>query len=182
MKKLVWLVVACFAAVLVQAGDEEAAKCDVQGKGKCGPGMGNPEHHKKMLEKFDADKDGKLSDSEKAAAKAEFEKKRAGMEAKALEKFDADKDGKLSDEERAVMKKERAEMHGKMKAKKDAILKKYDKDADGKLNDEEKEAGKEEIKAMHEEMEAMGGPGKGRGLMGKKGEGCKDSKEGDEKK
>ena len=86
--------------------------------------------HKKMLEKFDADKDGKLSDEEKAAMKAEMQKKRAERGARGpkgprgergergpkgprgdrgerpgmpeqFKKFDTDQDGKLSEEEAA---------------------------------------------------------------------------------
>lgn len=50
-------------------------------------------HQKAMLEKYDADKDGKLSPEENKTAR-ETEEKRI------LEKYDADKDGKLSPEER----------------------------------------------------------------------------------
>ena len=64
----------------------------------------------KFMEKFDADKDGKLSDAEKEAVKADmkakFEARRAEMKAKFMEKFDADKDGKLSDAEKEAAKAE----------------------------------------------------------------------------
>ena len=64
----------------------------------------------KFMEKFDADKDGKLSDAEKEAVKAEmkakFEARRAEMKAKFMEKFDADKDGQLSDAETEAAKAE----------------------------------------------------------------------------
>jgi hypothetical protein len=52
-----------------------------------------------MLDKYDKDKDGKLSTDER----------RAMMEARQkemLEKYDKDKDGKLSDEERAEARKD----------------------------------------------------------------------------
>ncbi|MCX8495877.1 MAG: hypothetical protein ORN51_06810, partial [Akkermansiaceae bacterium] len=48
-----------------------------------------------ILEKFDLDKDGKLSDEEGKAAKEEMKAKHAAM----LEKYDANKDGKLDKEE-----------------------------------------------------------------------------------
>ena len=51
-----------------------------------------------MLEKFDADKDGKLNDDEKAAMREEVKKKM-------LEKFDKDGDGKLNEEELAELRK-----------------------------------------------------------------------------
>jgi len=48
-----------------------------------------------ILEKFDLDKDGKLSEEEGKAAREEAKAKRAAM----LEKYDANKDGKLNKEE-----------------------------------------------------------------------------------
>ncbi len=85
--------------------------------------------HKKMLEKFDTDKDGQLSDTEKEAMKTEMQKRRAegnnrpaaprgprnnkegrpgreGFQKKLLEKFDTDQDGQLSDTEKEAMKAE----------------------------------------------------------------------------
>jgi Ca2+-binding EF-hand superfamily protein len=59
----------------------------------------------KLLEEFDADKDGKLNREENAAA-------RAAKEAALLAEFDADKDGVLSDEERAAAKAARCEAEG----------------------------------------------------------------------
>ena len=44
--------------------------------GAAGEMPSREDFHKKMLEKFDADKDGKLSDEEKAAMKAEMQKMR----------------------------------------------------------------------------------------------------------
>ena len=89
----------------------------------------------KLMEKFDADKDGKISDAEKEAIKAEFakrggkkgprrpgcgcgkkgqrpqrpqltEEQKAEMKAKFMENFDADKDGKISDAEKEAIKAE----------------------------------------------------------------------------
>ena len=120
------------------------------------PGMEQPRHwgaagempgrpnrgdfHKKMLEKFDADKDGQLSDAEKEAMKAEMKNRleegknrpgvrgdrnpkaprgekrerpsREDMQKKMLEKFDSDKDGQLSDAEKEAMKSARPQ-HGR---------------------------------------------------------------------
>jgi hypothetical protein len=55
-----------------------------------------------MLKEFDTDKDGKLSDEEREAAKKRGEEMRKKM----LERFDADKNGELSEDERATMRKE----------------------------------------------------------------------------
>ena len=98
-------------------------------QGPRGPrrGMMDPEQQKQMLEKFDTDKDGKLSDEERKAMREEFMKNRPQMpgqpgaqgprgprhgmmdpeqQKQMLEKFDVDKDGKLSDEERKAMREE----------------------------------------------------------------------------
>jgi hypothetical protein len=62
----------------------------------------------KSKEKFDADKDGKLNDEEKAAAKeaavAKAKQTREENLKKALEKYDANGNGKLDDDEKAKMK------------------------------------------------------------------------------
>lgn len=62
---------------------------------------------KKALELYDADKDGKLSEEEKATMKADKAKKMEAEKAKMMEKYDTDKDGKLSAEEKAAMKAEK---------------------------------------------------------------------------
>ena len=111
---------------------------------------------KRMLERWDADKDGRLSDEEKAAAKAEWDKKRAERKcgrrghgpkgprfspekkAEFLAKWDADKDGKLSCEEKKAL-------HEAMKANfEKKMLERWDADKDGRLSDEEKAAAKAE--------------------------------------
>ena len=80
---------------------------------------------------FDADKDGKLSETERAAAAAglkergaeAMEKRLANPGSLLLEKFDADKDGKLSDAEKATareaIKNRLTELRDKLKAKAD---------------------------------------------------------------
>jgi Ca2+-binding EF-hand superfamily protein len=103
-----------------------------------------PEHKlpPEILEKFDTNKDGKLDEAEREAAKAAREEMMKARKAEMLKKFDKDGDGKLSEEEEAAMREERKKM----------MLQKFDKDGDGELNDEEKAAMK---KAMMEH----GGPG-----------------------
>ena len=94
------------------------------------PPPGKPPHRPvppEVLKKFDKDGDGKLSETERAAMKAEREKEM-------LAKYDADKDGKLSDEERAKAKEDR---HKEMIAR-------FDKDGDGKLSETERAAMKAE--------------------------------------
>jgi len=55
----------------------------------------------KNQQKYDADKDGKLNDEEKAAAKAAAAAKAKQTREGNLAKYDANHDGKLDDEERA---------------------------------------------------------------------------------
>jgi hypothetical protein len=130
------LLVAVVMAVFLSLG---TARCLFAEDGK-GP-HGRGPMHDEIIKKFDKDGDGKLSDEEKAAAKAAWEKEM-------LEKYDKDKDGKLSDEEKEAMKAARkAEMEKRM-------LEKFDKDKDGKLSDEEKAEMKkimEEHKGRHGE-------------------------------
>jgi Ca2+-binding EF-hand superfamily protein len=103
-------------ASLVVAGAATAAFAHGGG----GKGM---RHHGAMLEKFDANKDGKLDDAEKAKAmearKAMFAQKRAGM----LARFDTNKDGTLDDSERAAMRNARIEERfAKLDANKDGAI------------------------------------------------------------
>ena len=71
-----------------------------RGKGENGDKKGD--FRKRITEKFDADKDGKLSEAERKKAHEAFQE-RAGeggpLKAKLLEKFDANKNGKLDPEE-----------------------------------------------------------------------------------
>jgi len=87
-----------------EEGKKEHKKCD----GK---------HREELLAKFDANHDGKLDDTEKAAARAAASAKIKEKRPEAFAKFDADKDGVLSKDE---MKALRA-------ARKDHCEKKADK-------------------------------------------------------
>ena len=84
----------------------------------------------KNQEKYDADKDGKLNDEEKAAAKEGAKAKAKETREANLAKYDADKDGKLSDEERAQKKGD--EIAAKEAKKTEREAKKAAKEAGGK--------------------------------------------------
>ena len=71
----------------------------------------------KAKEKYDADKDGKLSDSEKEAAKEGAKAKAKETREENLAKYDANKDGKLGKEER---EKQKADIEAEREAKKAA--------------------------------------------------------------
>mgnify|MGYP003288862431 CR=1 FL=1 len=99
----------------------------------------------KLLEKFDADKDGKLSDAEKEAIKADFEKNapkfhKRGPKGPRCCKCCHGKRPELSEEQKAEMK-------AKFEARKAEMLAKYDADKDGKLSCEERKAAHEARKA-----------------------------------
>lgn len=57
--------------------------------------------HLKILERFDANRDGKLDDAEKAKARAVMDQKRQEM-LQMRQKFDSNGDGKLDDAEKAA--------------------------------------------------------------------------------
>ena len=71
--------------------EREAMKAERQ---KSGDAQG-----KAMLEKFDTDKDGKISPEEREAMKAEREKEMEQRRKADFDEFEADKDGKLSYDE-----------------------------------------------------------------------------------
>ncbi len=89
------------------------------------------DHKAEMLQKFDANGDGKLDDAERAQMKAAFQEKRAERKAARLAKYDANKDGKLDDNERIAMR--------------DGIatekFQKLDRNGDGQLSLDEYKAG-----------------------------------------
>jgi len=96
-----------------------------------------------ILEKYDTDDDGELSDDEKETLKADIDEAVEERKKNALENFDADDDGKLSKEEREAVRA----------AKKAQMLKEYDADGDGELSKDEKEAGLKE--KLEEDPEAV---------------------------
>lgn len=73
------------------------------------------QHRAKMLEKYDKDGDGKLSESEREAMRKDNPRGQRGnrgpggeeRRAKMLEKYDKDGDGKLSEDERKAMMEDR---------------------------------------------------------------------------
>ena len=112
MKLNLLTAIAVLAGLATVSGTPEK---ELKKKGRGKP-VGRP-NIAQLIEKFDTDGDGKLSDAEKEAArearKAEFEARRAEI----LEKFDTDGDGKLSPEERkaaiAAARARREGQHGK---------------------------------------------------------------------
>jgi hypothetical protein len=128
----------------------------------------------KFMEKFDADKDGQLSDAEKEAVKAEFQKRapkfnkrghkgpRCG--AKRARRPHGPRCGampqgprpQLSEEQKAEMKAKFEARVAEMKAK---IMEKFDADKDGQLSDAEKEAVKADFQKHARKFQKRGPKG-----------------------
>ena len=114
-----------------------------------------------LVERFDADKDGKLSDSERAAAKTALADRRAKHDAELLAKhpeIDADKNGELSkDQRKSAGDKLRAERQARFKEKHPKAFAKVDTNGDGTIDKDERQAagaaGKERFLAKHPEAD-----------------------------
>ncbi len=170
------LVALALAALPVLAQDAPAQPQQPCGAPKCckrAHGADKGDMHKRVMEKFDANKDGQLDEQEKAAMKADFEARRAEMQKKSLEKFDANKDGQLDEQEKEAMK---AEFKGRRDGKGHGprahkgprhhkghgadkgdmhkhMMEKFDANKDGQLDEQEKAAMKADFEARHAEMQ-----------------------------
>ena len=102
--KLMMTMGALLGTVLMAGAQSAGEKPKGEGKPPGGRPQGPPPH---LLEKFDKDKDGKLSPEEREAMKAEREKATEEQRKVMLEKFDTDKDGKISPEEREAIQANR---------------------------------------------------------------------------
>ena len=99
----------------------------VGGIAVAGPGWNRDE----VIQKYDTNKDGQLSDQEKTALKADMKAKHEQMKKDMLTKFDTNKDGKLDDTERAAAKD----------ARETERFKQLDTDGNGQLSLSEFKAG-----------------------------------------
>lgn len=102
-----------------------------RGKPRVAPG-GASVYQKQMVERYDRDKDGEISDEERRKAFAEMrERDRKRM----LEEYDKDADGELGDDERAAMRNDQARPW-KEKIR-EWQLRDHDHDGDGELDEDE---------------------------------------------
>jgi Ca2+-binding EF-hand superfamily protein len=97
----------------------------------------SPEARQKILDEFDANKDGKLDEGERAAAKSALKQRFEAKKKEILDRFDTDKDGKLSPDERKAAR----EAH--QKAMITAWFAKADTNGDGQLSVDEIEAARQ---------------------------------------
>lgn len=134
-----WIITAIAAGTISLIGSgnllaEKKDTADSQGKGR----PDRAKMHKKMLEKFDADGDGKLNEEERKKAHAAMQKRSAERFTKA----DKNGDGKLTEDEVPAEAWKR--------------MSKADKDADGAVS-------KKELAAAHKARAGKGDPGKSGG-------------------
>jgi len=129
--KLMMAMSALLGTMLMAGAQGSGDKPKGDGKPPGGRSQGPPPL---LLEKFDTDKDGKLSKEEHEAMKAERQKVGDSQSKAMLEKFDTDKDGKISAEEREAFKAERLK---EMEQRRKEDFDKFDADKDGKLSYDE---------------------------------------------
>ena len=98
--------------------------------------------HGDMWKQLDKDGDGKLSDEERADAKAAWGARREARKTEMLAKFDKDGDGELSAEEKSEAWKSGA---GEMRKK---MFVELDKDGDGKISTDEIQTKMETMRSM----------------------------------
>ena len=119
----------------------------------------NMERKQAMLEKFDTDGDGKLSEEEKAEARKAMQEKKQQREERMLKRFDADGDGQLSDAEKAEAKKQKEQMQEKMKkagVNIEEIRKQFDADGDGQLSEQERAQARKAMQEKNKSGETNG--------------------------
>lgn len=101
-------------------------------------------HKQELLQKYDQNGDGKLDESERAAAREAFQARIQEFRTR----FDVNNDGKIDAQERAAVPAETREKVRAMQQRRhaagaahrpapEAIIERFDQDADGKLNRDE---------------------------------------------
>ncbi|RMH12314.1 MAG: hypothetical protein D6695_07065 [Planctomycetota bacterium] len=118
---------------------------------------GNRDWRAEMLERFDADGDGELSEEERQKARetmrAEREERRQQF---LLERYDKDGDGVLNEEETRAMEEDQARMEAEREARREQMrqraLEMYDTDRDGQLSEAERDAANELRRAWFQEQ------------------------------
>jgi len=97
-------------ALSVSVNAEDGDNKEPRGEGKGRPSKEAMEKRRaamkaKMLERFDIDRDGKLSDTEKTTAHETIAKERKEIRAAVIAQFDTDNDAKLTGDEKKGVRK-----------------------------------------------------------------------------
>ena len=92
---------------------------------------------RRRLRRFDRNRDGKLDQTEQAAADADERRWRERMQRWELRRYDRNKDGKLDEAEQSARDAGRRRWQDRRRRR---SLERFDKNKDGKLNDAEKAA------------------------------------------
>ena len=139
----------CTAALCALVLLASTAQADPEGR-RGRRGM-PPKLREKLLEKFDANGDGHLDETERAAAKSAMQAKRAERKQQILAEFDVDGDGQLNAEEKAAAKEA---FKAKMKER-------FDENGDGELDEDERRAMKRAMQHRKRMRHRRGGGGRG---------------------
>ena len=138
MKTTLLLLALCLAAVPVFAGARRNAGNKGQAaKARLEQLLAHP--GPKLLEKFDADKNGSLSSEEQTTVREAIRERLGSAREKVLGKFDANSDGKLDESERSHARETVKHRAGEFRRR---VLQRFDADKDGRLNDSERAAAK----------------------------------------
>jgi tellurite resistance protein len=139
------------AVAATQASDDQGA----------GPGIrrflrNHPMLRQRLIEKFDANNDGRLDQQERQNAKAAIKERLQDRRARIIQRFDTNHDGTLSPDERAAA---RETMQAHRAERKAMIMQKFDINKDGQLDQTERQAAREAMKARIQQHRAAGGKG-----------------------
>lgn len=90
---------------------------------------------RRLMDRFDADGDGILSDEERQALQDEIQRRRDQWEARMIDRYDRDGDGVLSERERRAMMRD---MERQRERQMRRMLAEFDRDGDGELDADER--------------------------------------------
>ncbi len=107
---------------------------------------------KRMLERFDSNKDGKIDTEEAKRMRQIIERERRHQRARLDSFFDTDRDGELSPAERKAMREFQKKAHH---LNKPLDIKFFDVNKDGKLDEEERKKYRQAFKARQAELQKL---------------------------
>ncbi|MBI3925726.1 MAG: hypothetical protein HY319_09315 [Armatimonadetes bacterium] len=126
--------------VTLAVGGSQVTLAQEEGAPPAKQGQQHPgKHREKMLQQHDANGDGQLDETERAAAKAAFQKK-----------FDTNGDGTLDETERAAARESmKGQGHGRM-------MKFFDANGDGQLDESERQAARQRKQEVMQRFDSNG--------------------------